>query len=89
MNEFFNLLTEKIETNLKGAASGNILQPCMGGVLGHALVSLEPEYPFEREADEPFLTVSIEIKNKRSLEEALELFVKGDVLEGENKYYCE
>lgn len=61
----------------------------MGGKLGHEIRSLEEEFPFERETEEPFLTVTIEIKNKRSLEEALNLFVKDDILEGENKYYCE
>lgn len=61
----------------------------MGGTLGHTIVSLEEEYPFERETEEPFLTVTIEIKNKRSLEESLDLFVKGDILDGQNQYYCE
>jgi len=61
----------------------------MGGTLGHAIVSLEEEFPYERETDEPFLTVTIEIKNKRTLDEALDLFVKGDVLDGENRYMCE
>lgn len=61
----------------------------MGGVLGHAIISLEEEFPYDRETDEPFLTVTIEIKNKKNLEEALDLFIKGDILEGENKYYCE
>ena len=61
----------------------------MGGRLGHAFVSLEEEYPFERETEEPFLTVTIEIKNKKNLEEALDLFVKGDILDGENRSYCE
>ncbi len=66
-----------------------MLQNTMGGKLGHAFVSLEEEYPFERETEEPFLTVTIEIKNKKNLEEALDLFVKGDILDGENRYYCE
>jgi len=33
--------------------------------------------------------VTIEIKNKKCLDEALDLFVKPDILDGENKYYCE
>lgn len=61
----------------------------MGGVLEHAIISLEDDRPYERTTEEPFLTVSLEIKNKKTLEEALDLFVKGDILEGENKYYCE
>lgn len=31
----------------------------------------------------------MQIKGKRSIIEALENYVKGDVLEGENAYYCE
>lgn len=61
----------------------------MGGILGHAIVSLEKEFPFDKETDEPFLTVTIEIKGKKNLEEALDLFVKGDILEGENQYFCD
>ena len=33
--------------------------------------------------------MSLDIKNKKTLQEALDMFVKPDVLEGENKYYCE
>lgn len=51
--------------------------------------SLESDCDFEREMEEPFLTVSIEVKNKKNLEEALDLYVKEDVLDGENKYFCE
>lgn len=89
MNEFFNLLTDKLETNLKGTSNHDVIQKTMGGTLGHGIVSLEEEYPFQKESEEPFLTVTIEIKGKRSLEESLDLFVKGDILDGENQYYCE
>ena len=61
----------------------------MGGTLGHEIRSLEPDIEFQRETDEVFLTVTIEIKNKRNLEEALDLFIKADILDGENKYFCE
>ena len=51
--------------------------------------SLEADCDFRREKEEPFLTVSLDIKHKKCLNEALDLFVKGDVLDGENKYLCE
>ena len=56
----------------------------MGGLYGNEIRSIESDCEFVKEADEPFLTVTIEIKNKKSLEEALDLFIKPDLLEGEN-----
>jgi hypothetical protein len=84
VNEFFNILTDKLEQNLKGTSNPGILQKVMGGNLCHEIVSLDEGYEYQREKEEPFLTVTIEIKNKHTLEEALDLFVKGDILEGEN-----
>lgn len=50
---------------------------------------MESDCDFKKETEEPFLTVSVEIKNKKSLYEALDLFVKSDVLDGENQYFCD
>jgi ubiquitin C-terminal hydrolase len=33
--------------------------------------------------------VSIEIKNKKDIEESLKLFITGEMLQGENKWKCE
>lgn len=89
VNEFFNLLTEKLEQNLKGTSNPKILEEVLGGKLSNEIRSLEEEFAYQKETEEPFLTVTLEIKHKRCLEEALDLFVKGDILEGENKYFCE
>lgn len=35
------------------------------------------------------MRISLEIKNKKNLAEALYLYIKEDVLEGDNKYLCE
>ncbi len=40
----------------------------MGGVLSNQIISVEEGFEFSREKDEPFLTVTIEIKNKNNLE---------------------
>lgn len=58
----------------------------MGGVLCNEIRSLEDEHPYVGERDEDFYTISLDIKNKKSLEEALDLYVKPDILEGDNKY---
>ncbi|CAD8080232.1 unnamed protein product [Paramecium sonneborni] len=89
VNEFFNLLTDKLEKDQKGTQQQDLINQIMGGTLGHEIRSLEQDIQFQRETDEVFLTVTIEIKNKKNLEEALDLFIKADVLDGENKYFCE
>lgn len=51
--------------------------------------SLETDYPYQSFREEPFYCLSLDIKNKKSLKEALDFYVKPEVLEGENKYFCE
>ncbi|KAM3132962.1 hypothetical protein pb186bvf_014958 [Paramecium bursaria] len=64
VNEFFNLLTDKIEQNQKHTNQQNLIHHVMGGLYGNEIRSIESDCEF---ADEPFLTVTIEIKNKKSL----------------------
>lgn len=45
--------------------------------------------PHRSEKDEQFYTISLDIKNKRDILEALQLYVRGDMLEGDNAYFCE
>jgi ubiquitin carboxyl-terminal hydrolase 9/24 len=45
--------------------------------------------PHSYEREEPFLSISVPVKNKKSLQEGLQAFIQGDMLEGENAYNCE
>ena len=45
--------------------------------------------PHYSEREEPFLAVSLQVKNKHSIKESLDSFVEGEMLEGDNAYYCE
>lgn len=45
--------------------------------------------PHTYERQEPYLSLSISVKNKKSIQEGLSSFIQGDMLEGENAYYCE
>ena len=65
------------------------MKKIIGGTLSHEVISLEDEFPYFGEREEAYLTITLEIKDKKNLEEALDLYVKGDVLEGDNKYYCD
>ena len=88
-DEFFNILCEKIEENLKKTKFFNLLQNCFGGTLVHEIQSFEACFPYKSEREEQFYRISLDIKNKKTLSEALDLYVKEDLLDGDNKYYCE
>lgn len=44
---------------------------------------------FVKKRTEEFYTIGLDIKGKKNLQEALQFFVKGDLLDGDNKYYSE
>ena len=66
-----------------------MLQTTIGGTLINEIKSLESDYTYQSKREEPFYCLSLDIKDKKTLQEALDMYVKPDVLEGENKYYCE
>ena len=45
--------------------------------------------PHRYEKSEPFLSISVPVKNKKSILEGLSSFIQGDMLEGDNAYMCE
>lgn len=45
--------------------------------------------PHYSETEEHFLSIILTIKNKKSIYQSLDTMIKGDNLDGENKYYCE
>lgn len=89
VNEFFNLVSDKLENHLKETQYKTLLQEIIGGSLIHEIISLEDEFPYNGEREEPFYSISIEIKHKKNITEALDYYIKGETLEGENKYFCE
>ena len=99
VDEFFNVLCDKLEntiraqgkeakevidglSNVVSLVQAEIFQEFFGGKIAHQIISKECEHVSERE--EPFLALQVEIK--KNLYESLDLFVEGDLLEGENKY---
>jgi hypothetical protein len=35
------------------------------------------------------MQLSLEVRGKKNLEESLDFYVQGELLEGDNQYYCE
>jgi uncharacterized UBP type Zn finger protein len=89
VNEFYNLLLDQVEVVLKGTKDEKLFQETLGGKLSHEIFSMEDEYPYYKESEEPYLTISLEIKHKNKLQDALDLFVQEEVLDGDNKFFCE
>lgn len=103
-HEFYNVLCDQIEQLIpkpkysaeeekaeekSSQQAHNFLKRTIGGTLCNETRSLEPGYPYVGERDEDFYAVTLDIKNKKTLQEALDLYIKPDVLEGDNKYHCE
>lgn len=57
--------------------------------MSNEIISLEKDYPYYVEREEAYLTIPLDVKGKASLQEALDLYIKEDILEGDNKYHCE
>eukprot|EP00743_Colponemidia_sp_Colp-15_P012256 GILK01013886.1.p1 GENE.GILK01013886.1~~GILK01013886.1.p1 ORF type:complete len:1111 (+),score=235.56 GILK01013886.1:584-3916(+) len=87
VDEFFNRLFDKLETQLKETPEKNILQTFFGGKLLNQLICKDCPHVSERE--ETFYTLSLEVKGKKNILESLDSYVQGEILEGDNKYFCE
>ena len=88
-DEFLNLLFDKLEELLKNSDQASLLRNHIGGSLVHEIASCEAEFPYNGQREEQFFRISLDVKNKKSLGEALDLYIKDDMLEGDNKYFCE
>jgi ubiquitin C-terminal hydrolase len=87
VDEYFNMMCEKLEQFLKEKSQKNLLANIWAGKLTSQLIC--KGCPHRRERDETFFTISLDIKKKANILEALELYVKGEMLEQDNAYYCE
>lgn len=82
--EFFLLFIDKIEAALKALNEENIYNLLKGRFLTQIIAEGHIS-----ETIEPFLVISVEVKAKKDIQESLDLYIQGEKLEGENKYYSE
>ena len=87
VDEFFNMFMDKLETITKGTFHENYIKNTFGGYVSNEFICKDCPHYSERE--EPFLSVSLQVKNKKTLEESLTSFIEGEILEGQNAYLCE
>lgn len=80
INEFAGMLFDKLEKN---SAAAELLAQTIQGTYIWQTRSLETTYYSERE--EKFYMITVEVKNKKTLLEALDLTVAEELFTGENK----
>ncbi|KAF5594822.1 ubiquitin carboxyl-terminal hydrolase 34 [Fusarium subglutinans] len=86
VDEFYNLLLDRWETQLSGHDEKRVIKSFYGGQLVQQVKSKECEHISERL--EPFSAIQCDIKGKGTLAESLQAYVDGEVMEGDNKYKC-
>ncbi|EMR70596.1 putative ubiquitin carboxyl-terminal hydrolase protein [Eutypa lata UCREL1] len=86
VDEFYNLLFDRWEAQMPSEGAKKTLRSYYGGHLVQQVKSKECEHISERM--EPFSAIQCDIKGKTTLEESLQAYVDGEIMEGENKYKC-
>ncbi|KAJ5117180.1 hypothetical protein N7526_011289 [Penicillium atrosanguineum] len=86
VDEFYNLLFDRWEAQIVDPQEKKKFRSFYGGQLVQQIKSQECPHISERE--EPFSAIQCDIKGKASLEESLQAYVEGEIMQGENKYSC-
>lgn len=85
VDEFFNLLVDKLEIHLKGSKYDNPFLYEFGGTISNDLI--RKGCPHISEKEDGFSNIILSVK--KSLQESLANYVEGEMLEGDNAVYCE
>ncbi|KAI1375060.1 hypothetical protein F4677DRAFT_424497 [Hypoxylon crocopeplum] len=86
VDEFYNLLFDRWEAQMSSENEKKTLRSIYGGELVQQVKSKECEHISER--IEPFSAIQCDIKGKTGLEDSLQAYVDGEIMEGDNKYKC-
>lgn len=88
VEEFLSMFLDRLETATKGTPQAKTVQDHFGGKFAGETICKGCPHSYEQRG-EPFLFMSLPVKNKRSITEGLSTFIQGDMLEGDNAYHCE
>ncbi|KAL4918129.1 hypothetical protein BDW62DRAFT_68207 [Aspergillus aurantiobrunneus] len=86
VDEFYNLLFDRWEAQISNPEDKKRFRSFYGGQLVQQIKS--KECPHISERLEPFSAIQCDIKGKASLEESLQAYVEGEIMQGDNKYSC-
>ncbi|KAL4879060.1 hypothetical protein BJY04DRAFT_220654 [Aspergillus karnatakaensis] len=86
VDEFYNLLFDRWEAQISNPEDRKSFRSFYGGQLVQQIKS--KECPHISERLEPFSAIQCDIKGKLNLEESLQAYVEGEIMQGDNKYSC-
>nr|XP_054586030.1 ubiquitin carboxyl-terminal hydrolase 24 isoform X3 [Nothobranchius furzeri] len=85
--EFFTSLVDQLDEHLKKMGREQIFKNTFQGIFSDQKICKDCPHRYERE--ETFMALNLGVTSCQSLEISLDQFVRGEVLEGSNAYYCE
>ncbi|KAI4464478.1 ubiquitin carboxyl-terminal hydrolase [Holotrichia oblita] len=85
--EFFMSLIESLDEALKTLGHEQIMSKILGGSYSDQKICKGCPHRYSKE--EPFSVISVDIRNHSSLQDSMEQYVKGELLEGADAYFCE
>ena len=86
-DEFLARFFEIIEPQIKGTSEEKKIQNIFYGSFANQMICID--CPHKSEKIEDFTTISLQVKNKHTLEEALDSYIESEILQGDNAYFCD
>lgn len=86
VEEFLQMFLDRLETAIKKTPQEKTVQSHFGGKFASEMICKGCPHFYER--SEPFISIGVPVKNKKSIQEGLSSFIQGDMLEGDNAYLC-
>uniref|UniRef100_T1IKX5 ubiquitinyl hydrolase 1 n=1 Tax=Strigamia maritima TaxID=126957 RepID=T1IKX5_STRMM len=84
--EFFMHLIDQVDEYLKQNKRPQIFKNSFEGLFSNQMICQDCPHRYERE--ESFMALNVTVKS-HNLQESLDQFVKGELLDGDNAYFCE
>jgi len=85
-DEFFARYLDLLEKGLKGSKESKIIKTLFEGKFSNQLICID--CPHRTERDESFVTLNLQVKNKKEIKESLHNLIENEILQGDNAYSC-
>ena len=83
-DEFFVRYLDLLEEGLKGSKESRLVKSLFVGKFCNQLICID--WPHRSDKDEPFVTLSLQVKNKKNIQDSLNTLIDSEILQGENAY---
>ena len=83
-DEFFVRYLDLLEEGLKGSKESRLIKSLFEGKFCNQLICID--CPHRSEKDEPFVTLSLQVKNKKNIHDSMTTLIDTEILQGENAY---